>query len=124
MADVKSFAVAQAAQEAQSWIGELMTELNCDERKAYMLLRAVLHGLRDRLSIDEVAILATYLPIFIRGMFLEDWRPSATSDSRSTHGALGVALSPDVVDGFEVDVAISAAASLLDRHISEARSAA
>ena len=123
MVEVKSFAVAQAEQEMQSWIGELMTELNCDERKACMLLRAVLHGIRDRLSTDEVDILAAYLPTFVRGMFLEDWRPSVTSSPPLPRGALGVALSADVVDAFEVEVAISAAAKLLDRHITEARRA-
>jgi uncharacterized protein (DUF2267 family) len=124
MVEVKSLAIAQAAQEAQNWIGELMGELNCDERKAYMLLRSVLHGLRDQMSTDEVAIFAAYLPTFIRGMFLEDWRPSIAAHPRSARGALGIALSADVVDTLEVEVAISAAASLLDRRITEARRAA
>jgi uncharacterized protein (DUF2267 family) len=121
MSEMKSVEIAEAAHEAQNWLGELMAELDCDEHKAYVLLRAVLHGLRDQLSIDEVGVLAAYLPTFIRGMFLEDWRPGAATEPRSARGALGIALSADIVDALEVEVAISAAASLLDRHIAEAR---
>ena len=121
MSEIKSLDIAEAAQEAQNWLGELMAELDCDERKAYLLLRSVLHGLRDQLSTDEVGTLAAYLPTFIRGLFLEDWRPGGPTQPQSARGTLGIALSADVVDALEVEVAISAAASLLDRHIAEAR---
>jgi uncharacterized protein (DUF2267 family) len=124
MAEAMSFEIALAAQEAHDWIGELMRELNCDERKAYVLLKSVLHGLREQLSVDEVATLAAYLPIFIRGLFLEDWRPGPALSSRSAKGGLEIALSADVADEFEIGVAISAAADLLDRHLTEARRAA
>jgi uncharacterized protein (DUF2267 family) len=124
MAEALSSEIARAAQEAQNWIGELMRELHCDERKAYILLKAVLHGLRDRLSVEEIAALATYLPTFIRGLFLEDWRPGFVSSSRYAEGVLEICLSAGVVDQLEVDVAISAAADLLDRRITQARRAA
>ena len=124
MAEVVSSEIAEAAQEARHWIGELMSELNCDERKAYVLLRAVLHGLRDRLSIDEVATLSAYLPTLIRGLFLEDWQPNRTSRVRLDSGALDVGLRTDVVDELEVATAISAAADMLDRRLTQARRAA
>jgi len=124
MPEVVSSEIAEAAQEARNWIGELMSELNCDERKAYVLLRAVLHGLRDRLSIDEVATLSAYLPTLIRGLFLEDWQPNRTSSVRLDSGALDVGLRTDVVDELEVATAISAAADMLDRRLTQARRAA
>ena len=124
MSEVVSSEIAEAAQEARNWIDELMSELNCDERKAYVLLRAVLHGLRDRLSIDEVATLSAYLPTLIRGLFLEDWQPNRTSSVRLDSGALDVGLRTDVVDELEVATAISAAADMLDRRLTQARRAA
>jgi len=38
----------------------------------------VLHALRDRLSVDEVAQLGAQLPIFIRGVYYEGWNPAQT----------------------------------------------
>ena len=48
-----------------------------DQRNmSYDALRAVLHALRDRLTVDESAQLAAQLPLLIRGMFYEGWDPS------------------------------------------------
>jgi uncharacterized protein (DUF2267 family) len=38
----------------------------------------VLHALRDRLTIDVAAKLASQLPTLIRGVYYEDWDPSRT----------------------------------------------
>lgn len=38
-------------------------------------MRAVLHALRDRLTIHGTADFASQLPMLIRGMFYECWQP-------------------------------------------------
>lgn len=43
---------------------------------SYHALRAVLHTLRDRLTIEEAAHFAAQLPILVRGLFFEDWNPA------------------------------------------------
>ncbi len=48
------------------------------EQRAYHALRAVLHALRDRLTIDEAADLGAQLPLLIRGLYYEGWDPSRT----------------------------------------------
>jgi uncharacterized protein (DUF2267 family) len=48
-----------------------------DQRnKSYDALRAVLHTLRDRLTVDECAHLAAQLPLLVRGVYYEGWDPS------------------------------------------------
>lgn len=64
---------------ANSWIKELADELAWDDReRVYHALRAVLHALRDRLTVDEAADLGAQLPLVIRGLYYEGWDPSST----------------------------------------------
>lgn len=46
--------------------------------RAYSALRAVLHALRDRLTVNEAVQLGAQLPMVLRGMYYEGWHPSAT----------------------------------------------
>src|SRR4030088_2161001 len=59
------------------WLKDLMGMLEClDRHVAYVALRATLHALRDRLTIDEVAEFAAQLPMLIRGFYYEGWDPT------------------------------------------------
>jgi uncharacterized protein (DUF2267 family) len=65
--------------KTNSWLRELMDELGWSDRhKAYLALRATLHALRDRLTVQEVAQLGAQLPMLIRGFYYEGWVPSDT----------------------------------------------
>ena len=68
----------QAAQQAQQWVNELAGALHWSEQHAYRLLKAVLHTLRDWLSQEEMADLSAQLPVLIRGIYFEGWKPSDT----------------------------------------------
>jgi uncharacterized protein (DUF2267 family) len=63
--------------KTNAWLKELMQELATESRHdAYVALRAVLHALRDRLPVEEVAQLGAQLPMLIRGMYYEGWDPT------------------------------------------------
>jgi uncharacterized protein (DUF2267 family) len=56
------------------WLNELMQIMGLkDRQKAYLALRAVLHALRDRLTLEQVAQLGAQLPMLIRGFYYEGW---------------------------------------------------
>jgi len=63
-------------QTTNAWLKELMLELNwSDRRKAYLALRAVLHGLRDSLSARDAVYLGEQLPALLRGFYFDHWDP-------------------------------------------------
>ena len=64
-------------QTTNIWLDDVMKDLGWHDRhRAYHALRAVLHTLRDRLSVDEAAQLSAQLPLLIRGVFFEGWHPA------------------------------------------------
>ncbi len=58
------------------WINELMDSYAFrDENEAFVLLRATLKSLRDRIGAGEAYHLATQLPALLRGYYFEGWNP-------------------------------------------------
>ena len=56
------------------WLKDLEMMLGWGDRPAaYHALRTVLHALRDRLTVDEVATLGAQLPMLVRGFYYEGW---------------------------------------------------
>lgn len=62
--------------------------MNCrcwtDEEQAYSALRAVLHAVRDRLTVDEATDLAAQLPMVVRGFYYEGWKPALAPNKERT----------------------------------------
>ena len=61
------------------WLERLCEKLGSEDRQhAYMVLRAVLHALRDRIGPEVSVHLAAQLPLLVRGIFYEGWDSSTT----------------------------------------------
>jgi uncharacterized protein (DUF2267 family) len=68
----------EAIQKTQVWLNEIGRELAWESGAGALLaLRATLHALRDRLPAGEAAQLGAQLPLLIRGLYYEGWRPAA-----------------------------------------------
>src|SRR5271157_2449042 len=60
-----------------AWLHELAEQMGTQDRhRAYHALWAVLHALRDRLPVAEVATLGAQLPLLVRGVYYEGWHPA------------------------------------------------
>ena len=71
--------IDHAIQQTHIWINEIDVRLGWENKpRAYRLLKAVLHALRDHLLVNEAVDLAAQLPTFLRGVYYEQWRPATT----------------------------------------------
>jgi uncharacterized protein (DUF2267 family) len=111
---------ADSLQKVEQWLSELVVVGGfISPEQAYSALHAVLHTLRDRLTVDEAAQLGAQLPLLIRGVYYEGWKPAAMPGRQRTKteflgriaGRLGNCEVPP-------DVACRAVFQLLERHIS------
>ena len=65
-------------QKTQEWIGSLAETSHLEKGDAYKALRAVLMTLRDRLPMLEAVHFGAQLPLLLRGLYYDGWKPSQT----------------------------------------------
>ena len=106
-------------QEANVWLNDVAQEMGRpDKRVAYHALRGVLHALRDRMPVNEVFDLSAQLPLIIRGIFFEGYRPSGKPDKLSQAEFVArVRMELDMVGGDNPVHAAEAVFTALERHI-------
>ena len=121
MSEAEPSIIVHSVEKTHIWLKEVAEELGDDDRVyAYRALRAVLHTLRDRLSVDVAAKLASQLPTLIRGIYYEDWDPSRTP--LAIHGMDAfldhVAREGRMAGETEASIAVTAVARVLRSHVS------
>ncbi|MEX0760014.1 MAG: DUF2267 domain-containing protein [Tistlia sp.] len=79
MTELQLPVLEHAVQQTNLWLKKLVEEHHFrDRHHAYSALRAVLHALRDRLTVEQAAHLAAQLPTLVRGIYYEGWHPAGT----------------------------------------------
>jgi uncharacterized protein (DUF2267 family) len=112
---------AQSLNKTDQWMQEIQQELGTsDAKSAYRAARGALHALRDQLITTEAADLAAQLPMLLRGLYFEGYRPAATPDRvRSCEGFLchvGCELLPEADP--DPEAAAKAVFSVIQNHVS------
>ncbi len=121
MSETEPSIIERNVETTHIWLKQLSHELGDDDRQyAYRALRAVLHALRDRLTVDVAAKFAAQLPTFIRGVYYEDWDPSRTPLPIHDVDAFlrRVAHEGRMAGETEASLAVTAVARVLRSHVS------
>jgi len=78
----------KAVPDVEVWLADLKRRLQWHDReKVYLALMATLHALRDSLPRDEAVYLGVQLPVLLRGLYYEGWRPSARTTRAKSRSA-------------------------------------
>ncbi|KAA5543127.1 DUF2267 domain-containing protein [Roseiconus nitratireducens] len=115
-------ALAAAVAKTKHWIGDVMDDVQwSDAQKAYHGIRAVLHTLRDHLTVQESADLAAQLPMMLRGLYYDGWQPAAAPKRDRTRRDFLKHISKAFPDDSSVDPErlTIAVLKVLRRHVSE-----
>lgn len=111
-------------QKSNEWIRSVQKEIGfLKPVEAYHLLRAVLHALRDELSIHEGAHLAAQLPLLLRGVYYECWNPptgkhKVVSKNEFLENVMKH-LGPATRLNIEIEEGVATIFKVLVRHVSE-----
>ncbi len=82
-------ALDKTVQKAVEWLNDVQEELHLRNRdESYDAMRAVFHTLRDRLPVNEAVELAAQLPVLLRGVYYEGWRPVDKPEKVDRNGFL------------------------------------
>lgn len=112
----------ESLHRTHDWLRELELLAGLDNQaQAYSILREVLHALRDRLSPDEAADLASELPMIVRGFYYEGYQPSKTPTKHRTREAFFNTLREQTrrINTLDPGVAVGCVFKLLSHRISE-----
>lgn len=75
---------ANTVAESEAWLDEVRAAAGfAHERQAYAALRAVLHTLRDHVTVADTARFAAQLPTLLRGLYFDAWHPGERVDALS-----------------------------------------
>jgi uncharacterized protein (DUF2267 family) len=111
-------------QETNIWLNEIEDRLGVgDRRDAFNALRATLHAVRDRIGADNALHLAAQLPLLVKGVFFEDWRPSETPTRERDKETFLANIDAETFRGLQVapEPAVRAVLEVLADHIDPAQ---
>ena len=111
----------ETVQQTNIWLKEVMEELGPDRKRAYRATRAVLHALRDRLVVNEAAHLGAQLPMLLRGIYYEGWKPSAVPTGERSKEAFFQKVPDELQDirPINVQTATEAVFRTLSKHVTQ-----
>jgi len=117
-------ALDKAIQHTNEWLERLMEIGSFSSREnAWIALRGVLWTLRDRLDPGEACHIASHMPLLVRGMYYEGFKPTGERDTARTPQKFKQSViehlpvpNPAQVT-FDIDAAITAVLKLVDEKI-------
>jgi uncharacterized protein (DUF2267 family) len=109
----------KTVQTTNLWLDEITDELGPDRRLAWHALGTVLRAVRDRVPADLAAHFAAELPLLIRGVYYDQYRPSRQPERIRNRNEFVERIGEDFAGTrpVNVDNAIRAVLATVSRHV-------
>jgi uncharacterized protein (DUF2267 family) len=106
-------------QTTHIWLNEIGDQLIPDRQLSWRVLGVVLRALRDRMQTDLSAHLGAELPLLVRGIYYDQYRPSAQPVDLPDLDSFVQRISEELSDARPVDAkdAFRAVLATLSRHL-------
>ncbi len=123
-AGIQVSTIDRTVQVTSEWLRDLSEKLGVpgDGERAYRVLRAYLHTMRDRLNLGEATDLAAQLPLLIRGVYYEGFDPSKAARTLDREEFLAEVANQAVIDAndpFDSVRAVQATTAMLRDRVTE-----
>jgi len=106
-------------QTTNIWLNGIGETLGPDKQRCYHAMRAVLFALRDRLTPEQAFHLSAELPMLIRGIYWEGYRPTDKPDRQRTKEDFLEAVNSHIgnIQPMNVEDATTAVFRILAEHV-------
>lgn len=84
MSDLGLNVFDKTVQSTHVWLNEIGDTIGPDTQHQYHALRAVLFALRDRLTLEEAFHFSAQVPMLVRGILWEGYRPAGKPETYRT----------------------------------------
>lgn len=104
----------------KEWLKEVKGELSlADQEQAFEAARAVLHTLRDRLTIDESTDFAAQLPLLLQGLYYHEWTVRDKPVKMRSREEFLQAVADRLMGKYPPEDAVKAVFKVIERHVTE-----
>lgn len=113
-------AIQKTLQQTNEWLKDLQETYDyADKNKAFVLLKATLKALRDRILVGEVVHLGGQLPALLRGYYFEGWdlTKEPTKDRTPINFLSTVRQHLSGHDDIDLEMAVPGALEVIFKHI-------
>jgi uncharacterized protein (DUF2267 family) len=111
-------AIDTTVHKTNEWLHGIGRSLGIESPQAsYRALRAVLHALRDRLSVEGAAALGAQLPLLVRGVYYEGWHPHGKPLKVRHADEFLAIVRAELTENLHPDAAVTAVFQAMERHL-------
>lgn len=111
-------AVDTTVHKTNEWLHGIGKSLGgANPQAAYRALRAVLHALRDRLTVEDAAAFGAQLPLLVRGIYYEGWHPRGKPLKIRHADEFLARVRGELTENLHPDIAVRAVFEELDKHV-------
>jgi uncharacterized protein (DUF2267 family) len=102
----------------KQWLSEVKDVLGLeDEQQAFFITRAVLHTLRDRLPVSQVAKFAAQMPMLLQGVYYHEWTPAGKPIKMRTRQEFLAAVAQRLLNRYHPAQAVTGVFSVIQKKI-------